>query len=214
MKREDREGKHTLLGAVGCGSAIVEAMLDLSGIPYRIEMIDQETEGPSKERLRAVNPLLQVPALILPDGSVMTESAAMVLYAADLAPSAGLVPGAGDASRPAFLRWLIYLVGSVYPTFTYGDVTSRYVSSDAAQKELRESTDEQRKGMWRQVEAAAVGPWLLGEAMTAIDLYVWAMVRWRPRRAWFEAEAPKLAAIASALDADPRMAGVKARNFP
>jgi GST-like protein len=50
--------------------------------------------------------------------------------------------------------------------------------------------------------------------MTAIDLYVWAMVRWRPRRAWFEAEAPRLAAIAAALDADPRMAGVKARNFP
>jgi len=48
----------------------------------------------------------------------MTESAAMVLYAADLAPSAGLVPGAGEASRPAFLRWLIYLVASVYPTFT------------------------------------------------------------------------------------------------
>ena len=59
-----------------------------------------------------------------------------------------------------------------------------------------------------------MGPWFLGETLTAIDLYVWAMVRWRPRRAWFEAEAPKLAAIASALDADPRMAGVKARNFP
>lgn len=214
MKPESKEGTYTLLGAVGCGSAIVEATFDLSGIPYRIELIDQENEGPSKERLRAVNPLLQVPALILPDGSVMTESAAMVLHAADIAPGAGLVPGAGDASRPMFLRWLIYLVGSVYPTFTYGDVTSRYVRSDAAQKELRESTDEQRKGMWRQVEAAAAGPWFLGEALTVIDLYVWAMVRWRPRRAWFETETPKLAAIASALDADPRMAGVKARNFP
>jgi hypothetical protein len=40
------------------------------------------------------------------------------------------------------------------------------------------------------------------------------MVRWRPRRAWFTAEAPKLAAIAAALDADPRMAGVKERNSP
>lgn len=214
MKREKKEGQYTLLGATGCGSAIVEAMFDLSGIPYHIELIDQESEGPSKERLRAVNPLLQVPTLILPDGSVMTESAAMVLHAADRAPNTGLVPGAGEASRPAFLRWLIYLVASIYPTFTYGDVTSRYVHSAAAQKDLRASTDEQRQGMWQQVESAAVGPWFLGEAMTAIDLYVWAMVRWRPRRAWFEAEAPKLAAIAAALDADPRMAGVKARNFP
>ena len=214
MKRESNEGTHTLLGAVGWGSAITEAMLDLSGIPYRLELVDPEQEGPSKERWRALNPLLQLPTLLLPDGSVMTESAAMVLYAADLAPSSGLVPAPGDAARPAFLRWLVYLVASVYPTFTYGDVPSRYVTSEGAQNELRASTDEQRKGMWRQVESAAAGPWFLGEAMSAIDLYVWAMVHWRPRRAWFEAETPKLAAIAAALDEDPRMAGVKARNFP
>jgi GST-like protein len=214
MKRESKEGTHTLLGAVGCGSAIVEAMFDLSGIPYQLELIDQEHEGPSKERLRALNPLAQVPTLLLPDGSVMTESAAMVLYADGLAPSKGLVPAAGDAARPAFLRWLIYLVGAVYPTFTYADDPSRYVSGEKAKEELRASIFKQREGMWRQVESAAVGPWFLGEAMSAIDLYVWAMVRWRPRRAWFEAEAPKLAAIAAALDADPRMAGVKARNFP
>jgi GST-like protein len=105
-------------------------------------------------------------------------------------------------------------VASLYPTFTYGDDPSRYVSDEAAKKELRASTDAQREGMWRQVEGAAVGPWFLGERLSAIDLYVWAMVRWRPRREWFTAEAPKLARIAAALDADPRMAGVKARNFP
>jgi GST-like protein len=214
MKPESKEGTHTLLGAVGCGSAIVEAMLALSGIPCHLEMIDQQHEGPTKERLRSLNPLLQVPTLLLPDGSVMTESAAMVLHAADLAPATGLVPAAGDALRPSFLRWLVYLVASLYPTFTYGDDPSRYVSSEEAKKELRDSTDEQRKGMWRQVEPAVVGPWFLGETLTAIDLYLWAMVRWRPRRAWFEAETPKIAAIAAALDKDPRMAGVKARNFP
>jgi len=88
------------------------------------------------------------------------------------------------------------------------------VSGEAAKKELRASTDAQREGMWRQVEAAAVGPWFLGETRTAIDLHVWAMVRWRPRRAWFEAETPKLAAIAAELDADPRMAGGEGAEFP
>lgn len=204
----------TLLGAPGCGSAIVEAVFTLAQIPYLVEMVDPWTEGASKERLRAVNPLLQVPTLLLPGGAVMTESAAMVLYVADCAPSSGLVPASGDATRPMFLRWLVYLVASLYPTFTYGDDTSRYVGGEAAQKELRASTDTQREGMWRQVEGAALGPWFLGERLSAIDLYVWAMVRWRPRRAWFIAEAPKLAAIAAALDADPSMAEVKARNFP
>jgi GST-like protein len=210
------KGAATLLlfGNPGCGSVIVEAMFTLAGIPYQVELVDPWTEGPSKERLRAVNPLLQVPTLLFADGSVMTESAAMVLHAADLAPTAGLVPAAGDATRPTFLRWLTYLVASIYPTFTYADVPSRYVSTEAAQIELRASIFAQREGMWRQVEGAAVGPWFLGERLSAIDLYVWAMVRWRPRRAWFSAEAPKLAAIADALDADPRLATVKAQNFP
>ena len=204
----------TLFGAPGCGSAIVEAMFDLSAIPYRYVLADPSTAGAATERLRALNPLLQVPTLVLADGEVMTESAAMILNAADRAPRAGLVPSAADASRPLFLRWLVYLVASLYPTFTYGDDPSRYVSAERARKELRTSTDLQREGMWKQVEAASGSPWFLGASLSAIDLYVWAMVRWRPRREWFVASAPRLAAIAAALDADPRMAGVKARNFP
>jgi GST-like protein len=204
----------TVLYNPGCGSAIVEAALEWSRLPYEVEEVDPWKEGPKQDRLRAVNPLLQVPTLLLPDGSVMTESAAMVLYVADRAPEAGLVPAVDDPTRPTFLRWFIFLVAAIYPTFTYGDDPSRYVTDEAAKKELRERTDTQRQGLWRQMEAAAAGGWFLGARFSAIDLYVWAMVRWRPRRAWFTENCPKLAAIADALDAEPRLAQVKARNFP
>ncbi|MCR6700770.1 MAG: hypothetical protein NVV68_06320 [Dokdonella sp.] len=39
------------------------------------------------------------------------------------------------------------------------------------------------------------------------------MTHWRPRRAWFAGAAPKLHAIAQAVDADPDYADVLARNF-
>ena len=113
---------YTLLANPGTGSAIVEAALELAGLPYAIEPVDPWTAGASRERLRALNPLLQVPTLLLPDGGVITESAAMVLHVADRAPAAGLAPAADDAARPAFLRWLTFLVASLYPTFTFATI--------------------------------------------------------------------------------------------
>ena len=53
----------------------------------------------------AVNPVGKIPALRLPDGSVMTESAAILLYLCELAPGK-IVPGGGQsglASGPAMV---------------------------------------------------------------------------------------------------------------
>jgi GST-like protein len=56
-----------LYGVRGWGSGIAEAMLCLAGQSY--DFIDVEGfdhPGPARDRLAAVNPLVQVPALILP----------------------------------------------------------------------------------------------------------------------------------------------------
>ena len=206
---------YTLLAHPGTGSAIVEAALELAGLPYAVEVVDPWTAGVSRDRLRALNPLLQVPTLLLPDGSVMTESAAMVLHVADRAPAAGLAPVADDPARPAFLRWLIFLVGSLYPTFTFGDDPSRWVGEAAARDQLRRSTDEYRQAMWRQLEESLdPAPWCLGATFSALDLYVGVMTHWRPRRAWFAENCPRLHKIALAVDAKARLRPVWARNFP
>jgi GST-like protein len=203
---------YRLLGQKGYGSVIAEAAFALAGIGIAIEDLDYETPGPDRDRLLALNPLGQVPTLILPDGAVMTESAAIVLHVADLAPEAGLVPALDDPDRPRFLRWLVFLVSAVYPTFTYGDLPERWVPADAAPL-LKESTNRHRESLWRQVEAELdPSPWLLGERFSALDLYVCAMSRWRPRRDWFAAACPKLHRVALAVDALPALRGVWARN--
>ena len=207
-------GSHRLIGNPGCGSAIVEAALALSGLPYETEMLDIWQPGPERDRLFQLNPLGQVPVLILPDGSVMTESAAMVLHVIDLAPGAGLAPGPQDATRPAFLRWLVFLVASIYPTFTYGDDPSRYVNEQEGRDELRAVTDAERQRAWRQIETGIAGPWMLGETRSALDLFVWVMSHWRPGRAWFTSYCPNLSRISDAVGADPRLAAVKAANWP
>ena len=97
-------GRYTLLASKGCGSAIVEACLDIAGLPYALEELDYGPPGPDRDRLLSLNPLCQVPTLILPGGSVMTESAAMAIHIAETAPASLLAPPPGDPSRAAFLR--------------------------------------------------------------------------------------------------------------
>src|SRR5215813_350416 len=107
---------YTLIAHPGWGSSIVEAMLELARLPYKVEDLDPLKSAADRERLRALNPLVQIPTLRMPDGSIMTESAAIALHIADHAPASNLVPPAGDPSRDAFLRWLVFLVANIYPT--------------------------------------------------------------------------------------------------
>ena len=202
-----------MLGCKGCGNVIVESALAVAGVPFDYEEVDYSPGSPTRERLLSVNPLGQVPSLVLPDGSVLTESLAIMHYVVDLMPRAGLIPPRGDPLRPEFYRWAVFIVAAIYPTFTYGDDTARWVPSEAGSKELRESTNRHREGLWRQAEGAVKGPWFLGEKMTALDLYVAPMTYWRPGRKWFAANTPKLFAIAEKTAATPKVAAIFQKHF-
>jgi GST-like protein len=201
-----------LIGTKGCGSVLVEAALVLAGVAYEREEIDYSTPGPARDRLLALNPLGQVPTVILPDDAVMTESAALVLHLDELVPTAGLLPAPGDPLRREALRWLVFMVAAVYPTFTYGDDPNKW-AGEAGGPALRESTDAHRMRLWQQLEAQVKGPWFLGARLGMLDVYVGVMTRWRPQRAWFATATPKLAAIAARVDDDPRLATLWAANF-
>jgi GST-like protein len=206
---------YTLIGAPGWGSAIAEALLDLSGLPYQVEDIDASKPTSESKRLTALNPLAQVPTLLLPDGTVMTESAAITLLVADRAPGAELAPPPGDPTRAAFLRWLVFIVANIYPMFTVGDDTSRFVADSIAQKELRVSTENYKSRSWQIVESSIKPkPWFLGTRFSALDIFAASITRWRPRREWYKANCPKLHGVALAADAEPRLAKVWQRNFP
>ena len=97
---------YTLYARVGSGSAVVEAVLAGCGIAF--DLVDVPRSGPAYESFLRLNPNGKVPALLLPDHSFMTESAAMVIYLADLYSEAGLAPAINSPSRAQYLRWLLY----------------------------------------------------------------------------------------------------------
>jgi GST-like protein len=206
-------GKMRLFGEPGWGSAIVEAQLDWYGLAYDFERVgDLFKSAAGRQRLAAVNPLAQIPTLVHADGTVMTESAAITLHLAELTGLDSLVPNAGDAARLPFLRWLVFLVANVYPTYTYGDEPTRFVDGADAAQSFRSHVDAYAKKLYSQLESVAGAPWFLGERFSALDIYICVMTRWRPKREWFATNTPNLAAIAARAEQVPQLVACWGRN--
>jgi GST-like protein len=206
---------YKLYGRPGWGSALVEAQLTWYGLPFEFEAVDDLFKSPdARAKLEKVNPLAQVPTLVMPDGSVMSESAAITLLLADVTGKDSLVPAPQSPERAKFLRWLVFLVANIYPTFTYADDPARFVSVNTARDPFRAATDAYAQRLWKQVDGQAGSPWFLGERFSALDIYAAVMTRWRPKRGWFEIETPHLFSIARRADRLSELAEVWKRNWP
>src|SRR4030095_1470389 len=199
---------YKLWGRAGWGSTIVEAQLAWYGLPFTFEPgEDLFRTADADAKLKKINPLAQAPTLEMPDGTIMSESAAITLLLADITGKDQLVPPGTVTERAKFLRWLVFIVANIYPTFTYADDPARFVSVNAARDPFRAATDAYAQKLWRQIESEAGSPWFLGERFSALDIYIDVMTRWRPKRGWFESETPQLFAIARRADQVPKLGG-------
>jgi GST-like protein len=207
---------YTVYGAVGAGSIPVEAALTLIGAPY--EVVEAVTwEGPAEQaKVAPVNPMRQVPALITPDGEVLTESAAILIWLAEKHPEAALAPEIDDPRRGQFLRWMSFVPASIYSMYWVRDAPSRLAGDDPkAQQEIRTRTAERIAECWGRMESQLTpGRWLLGDELTVLDLYVAAVSRWTPHRKRFHQVAPRMGEVARRVDALPELTDFWDQRFP
>ncbi len=70
-----------LYGELGWGSVLTEAQLDWYEIDYDFERVGDLFKSPgSRQKISEINPIAQIPTLVMDDGTVMTESAAITLH--------------------------------------------------------------------------------------------------------------------------------------
>jgi GST-like protein len=205
----------TVYGAEGSGSVPIELTLTLLGVPYRVVEAVTWVEKEAQERVAAVNPLRQVPAIVLPSGEVMTESAAILIYLADLHPEARLAPPPTDPRRAQFLRWMAYVSSAIYSMFWIKGDPMRLALRPEDGPALVDRVHDRIAACWRMMDAQITpGRYILGEELTVLDLYVTVISRFGPWRNRFYRTAPKLSEIVRRVDADPRLADFWARRFP
>lgn len=203
-----------LHGCRGCGSAVVEALLEWSGVPYRYCEVDPWTPGAAVDALAALNPLVQVPAVRFPDGSILTETAAIIVALAEQHPAARMLPHAGDPARLVALRWIAFIAGNMYPAISVADFPERWVDDPAAQAALKDGSTKRLQHYWGVLEKSVhPAPYLAGHEMSALDIYAAMLSRWRPGRKWIDAHCPRVAGAIALAERQPFVARVWERNF-
>lgn len=202
---------YVVYGQKGAGSVPVEAALLLLGEPFDLRELaptDDLAGGDLTEaEMQRINPMQQVPAVILPNGELMTESAAILIYLADTHPASRLSPALDDPRRPAFLRWMVFVSAQIYGQVWARDDLGRLAADDAHKAVILERTAERMAECWRLMDAQ-VSPsrYILGEDLSVLDLYVTVVSAWGLRRPRFYQEAPKMAEVVRRVDQDHRLA--------
>lgn len=207
----------TLYSAPGSGGVAVEAALTLIGAPYAVvdAVTWDEADPASGDQVLKANPMRQIPALVLPSGEVLTESAAILIWLAERYPHARLAPPPGDPRRAQFLRWMSFVSAAIYSLYWVKDDPSRLAPDPAAGPPLIARADDRIADCWRMMgDQITPGAWLMGDEISVLDLYVAVVSRFRPRRQRFYAAAPKMADVLRKVDAHPKLQALWAERYP
>ncbi len=206
----------TLFGAAGSGSAAVELALDRCKVPYRVlHASSWEPDSAQAELLRA-NPLGQIPTLQLGDGSVLTESAAILIHLGLAYPEAGLLPQEPMARAQA-LRGLVFIAANCYAAIGVIDFPERWCADgdDATHERIRAGARRRLHRYWEIFADQFSGePFLGGEAPGALDFLAAVVSRWSGARAHLQEHRPRLAATLERTQSHPDAAPVFARHWP
>ncbi|HQR04633.1 MAG: glutathione transferase GstA [Proteobacteria bacterium] len=181
-----------------------------AGLAIDIIRVDLRTKQTEKgEDYRTINPLGQVPFLVLGDGSTLSEGSAIAQYLADQAPTKGLMPAVGNFDRYKVQQWQSF-VGSELHKGCYTPLFNPQTAAETRAQAL-EMLQSRMAHVARQLDGRE---YLVGKQMTAADVYLWVTMNWAHGLKVDLSKLPNLAAYHQRISARPAVqAALKAEGL-
>ena len=145
---------------------MVHWMLEECGAPYEPHLLDFAKKEHKSAAYLEINPMGKLPAIVH-RGVVVTETAAICTYLADVFPQHNLAPGVQDPARGTYYRWLFFAAGCVEPA-----VIDKMLGRPPAERIGAMGYGSYENTMSTLEKALEHGPYLLGETFSAADVYV------------------------------------------
>ncbi|WP_453976993.1 glutathione S-transferase family protein [Brevundimonas sp. Marseille-Q4549] len=150
--------------------------LEEAGLDYQARYVDFARGDQRQPEFLAINPKGRVPALVT-DRGVLTEGPAILAYVAALAPEARLAPtDPFDFARMQAFN--LYLATTIHVAHAHGRRAARWSDDPAAQASMAAKVSENMSAGFDLIEAGLDGEWVMGDAYSVADPYLFVFSGW------------------------------------
>jgi len=205
---------YTLYGTRGSGSAAIE--IALAACKQRFERVTASSWEPqsAQRELTRLNPMRQIPTLVLPDGSVLSESAAILIHLGLAHPASGLLPKAA-AARAQAIRGLVFIAANCYSAVSVIDFPERWIldAEDADKERIRRAARARLQLHW-DLFADQFQPILDGADPGGLEFLAAVVSKWSGTRPHLREHRPRFMATLERIEQHPAVAPVFARHWP
>ncbi|UWR22173.1 glutathione S-transferase family protein [Sulfitobacter sp. S190] len=194
--------------AIAAAIALQEAGLDHT--TARLDFGNADQTGADYLR---TNPKGRVPALVLNDGTVLTECGAILEFIASQSPRADLVPD--DAIAAAHMRMVMYyLASTMHVAHAHKMRGSRWADAQSSFDDMKNKVPETMRACARYVENECLrGDYVLGDRFSIADCYLFIACGWLPGDGVDLAEFPKITAYLDRINARDSVKAVRAADM-
>ncbi len=151
-----------------------QMVLEEGAIPYELKVLDEDKQEHRTPAYLALNPAGLIPTLVTPEGEVLHEAAAIMVYLAERHRLADLIPPPGDGRRGLFFCKLFYQTNDLQPPIRRFFKPEQYSADREHAPAIKERAREIALDRWSVLDAFLErnGPYHLGERFSLADLHM------------------------------------------
>lgn len=165
---------YVLYGGEFTRASLVQWILEEGGIPYEYKKIDIVKGEHRAPEFLAISPAGFIPVLITPEGKVLYEVAALMVYLADRHQLTDIAPAVTDPRRGLFLSSVFWIAGDIQAEMKRFHFPHRYslkVEDAPAIQDMSKQLVLSRLDVMN-TRLAQGGPYILGDRFSLADFYL------------------------------------------
>jgi glutathione S-transferase len=168
----------TLHSAPGTCALASHIALEDAGAVYNVVQVNFRAGEQRSDAYLAINPKGRVPALVTEHG-ILTETPAILAYIAQRFPEAALAPLHNPFAFARVQEFNLYLCSTLHIAHAHRMRGHRWADDDATIAGMKRFAPRAVALCWDQIEASMIqGPWVIGEAYSICDAYLFALAQW------------------------------------